>query len=139
MNKPLMLLVLVITVGVITGCATLFNPKKADVSFSSDPEGATVFVDGFNMGKTPVVLLIEKKKTHTIEFKKDGYETRAYVLNNHVGVGYIILDIVAGLIPVVVDAVTGDWYQLDETDVRIILGDGTPEGQKGAVKKATKK
>ena len=33
-------------------CATLFNPKKVEVSFSSEPEGAAVYVNGHNMGKS---------------------------------------------------------------------------------------
>lgn len=138
MKKAFLFSVLVLVTALVIGCATLFNPKQADVNLSSEPQGAEVYVNGFNMGTTPVTLLLEKKKTHTIEFKKDGFETRVYVINNHVGIGYVVLDIVAGLVPIVVDAITGDWYQLNETDVRVVLG-GSSEGQKTSAKKTTTK
>jgi len=38
-----------------------------------------------------------------------------------VGAGWVILDILGGLIPVIVDAATGDWHYLDQTNVNAAL------------------
>jgi len=68
-----------------------------------------------------VRLKLESKKTYNIEFRKDGYEPFKYTITNHVGAGRIILDILAGLVSVVIDAATGAWHDLDQDAVNAIL------------------
>jgi len=106
---------------VLIGCATIFKGPSNMVDFSSDPTGAEVYVNGYLMGKTPVKLKLESKRTYTIEFKKEGFETKTFTLTNHVGAGWIILDVLAGLVPVIIDAATGSWYELDQDAVNAIL------------------
>lgn len=103
------------------GCATIFKGTSSNVDFSSDPSGAKVYVNGYLMGTTPVKLKLESKKVYHIEFKKEGYETKTFTITNHVGVGWVILDIFGGLVPVIVDASTGAWYSLDQDNVNAIL------------------
>lgn len=112
---------LVVIIYLVTGCATLFKGASENVDFSSDPSGADVYVNGSLRGKTPINLKLESKKTYTIEFKKDGYEPHTYTITNHVGAGWIILDILGGLIPIIVDAATGAWYELDQDAVNAVL------------------
>ncbi len=104
-----------------TSCATLFHGSTDGVNFSSDPSGAKVFVNGDLLGTTPFALNLKSNKTYTLEFKKDGYETKSVLLNNSVGGGWIVLDVLGGLLPVIVDAATGDWYSLDQDHVNAIL------------------
>ena len=73
------------------------------------------------MGETPFALKLESKKTYTIEFKKEGFETKIYNITNHVGAGWIVLDVLAGLVGVIVDAATGAWYSLDQKNVNAVL------------------
>jgi len=110
-----------VTVLLLNGCATIFKGTSNNVDFSSDPSGAKVYVNGNLMGTTPVKLKLESKKVYNIEFKKEGFETKTFTITNHVGVGWVILDILVGLIPVVVDAATGAWYSLDQDNVNAIL------------------
>ncbi len=112
---------LVVVIYLATGCATLFKGASENVDFSSDPSGADVYVNGSLRGKTPINLKLESKKTYTIEFKKEGHEPRSYTITNHVGAGWIILDILGGLIPIIVDAATGAWYELDQDAVNVVL------------------
>jgi len=74
-----------------------------------------------------LALKLESKKTYTIEFKKEGYETKSYNITNHVGAGWIILDVLAGLVGVIVDAATGAWYSLDQKNVNAILENQQPQ------------
>ncbi|GAB6283619.1 MAG: hypothetical protein STSR0008_24030 [Ignavibacterium sp.] len=104
-----------------TSCATLFKGSTDTVAFSSDPTSAKVYVNGSLLGTTPVQLELKSKNSYTIEFKKDGYETKTVVLNNSVGGGWIVLDILGGLLPVVIDAATGNWYSLDQEHVNAVL------------------
>jgi len=105
----------------LSGCATILAGKQANVSFSADPEGASVYVNGSLMGKTPVQLKLENNKDYTIEFREEGYQSKTVFLNKGIGAGWIILDVVFGLVPVIVDAATGDWNFLTTDNVKVAL------------------
>ena len=122
MSKRIVCLLLTIVVLVsVTGCATLFKQKSRTVSFDSDPQGATVYINGNRMGKTPMPLNLSNKKSVTVTFKKEGYEDKTYIINTKTGTGWVVLDILGGFIPVVIDAVTENWYSLDTDAVKVML------------------
>lgn len=106
---------------VLNGCATIFKGSTDTVSYSSDPSGAKVYINGQLMGTTPFQLDLKSNQTYTIEFRKEGYENKTVILNNSVGAGWIILDVLFGLVPVLVDAATGNWYSLDQSHVTAAL------------------
>jgi PEGA domain/PDZ domain len=110
----------------IYGCATILKGGIDQVDVSSEPNGAKVYINGHMLGRTPVTLKLAAQKTYYIEFEKDGYERRTYVLTSSVGAGWIVLDVLFGLVPVVVDAATGNWYEFDENNAGVYL-----ERQKG--------
>lgn len=99
-------------------CATLFKGTSEDINFGSNPSGVEVWIDGKMMGKTPINFQLMSKKTYVIEFKYEG-QTKTVNLNNHVGAGWILLDVLAGLVPVIIDAVTGAWYSFDQKNVNV--------------------
>ena len=103
------------------GCATLFKGTSQKVGYSSDPSGAKVYVNGQLVGTTPFELEMKANRTYTIEFRKEGYENKTVVLNNSIGAGWIILDVLGGFIPVIIDAATGAWYSLDQDHVNAAL------------------
>jgi hypothetical protein len=105
----------------ILGCATLFNQEEKEVGFSSDPEGAKVYINGSFHGETPVNVQLKKDKEYTVEFRKEGYQTKTAYITNKVGAGWIILDVLGGLIPIVIDAATGEWYELETDYVKVVL------------------
>ena len=105
----------------LTGCATLFGKKTHALSLSSDPRGATVYVNGFNMGKTPLELKLKADKSYTIEYRMKGYQSVSRSVNTKLGAGWVVLDILGGLIPVVIDAATGNWNKLDQEAINAVL------------------
>ena len=111
----------------LTSCATLFKGKNEEVSFNSEPQKAQVYVNGQLMGETPLSLKLETKKQYAIEFRKEGFKSKTYNITNKVGAGWIILDILGGLIPVVVDAATGAWYSLSTKNVNMVLEKQQPK------------
>ena len=122
MTKRIICLLLSIVVIVsVTGCATLFKQKSRTVNFDSDPQGATVYINGNRMGKTPMPLNLSNKQAVTVTFKKEGYEDKTYVINTKTGTGWVVLDIFGGFIPVIIDAVTENWYNLDTDAVKAML------------------
>jgi hypothetical protein len=102
----------------VTSCATLFKGATDPINFGSNPVGAEVYVDGKLMGKTPLNLELTSKKTYAIDFKFEG-QTKTVNLTNKVGAGWIILDVVCGLIPIIVDAATGSWYMLSPKNLNV--------------------
>ena len=120
-RKGFLLLLLVCTTIILSGCATLFNEKEPAVSFMSDPSSAQVYVNGANMGETPCTIRLKTNKEYTIEFRKDGYQTKTYFLTNEVGALWIVLDVLAGFVPIIVDAATGAWYDFSEENIVVVL------------------
>ena len=111
---------LLVALSLMTACATLFNGDREPVSFSSNPSDAEVWINGTLRGKTPLMIELQPNEEYEIVFKKEGREM-AYDLNNHVGAGWVVLDILGGIVPVVVDAATGSWYELDTKVVNVNL------------------
>lgn len=110
-----------IIVYALGACATVFKGIREPVDFDSNPMGAEVHVNGSYTGKTPLTVELESKRMYTIEFRKEGYEPEVYTITNHIGAGWIVLDVLFGLVPVVVDAATGAWFRLDEDSVNAVL------------------
>jgi hypothetical protein len=113
--------VILVCMFLFPSCATLFKGNSSKLDLNSEPQGAKVYVNGNLMGETPVRLKLESKQTYAIEFKKEGYATKTVNIQNHVGAGWIVLDVLAGLLPVIVDAATGAWYDLDQKNVNAVL------------------
>lgn len=124
----------------LSACGALFNGGPANVSVNSTPAGAEVWVDGTNRGVTPATLQLSKGQNHTVTLRRPGYQETSVVLNRKVSTTYVILDVLGGLLPIIIDAATGSWYVLDTNEVNVNLapntamsGQLTPE-QLGAVR-----
>ena len=119
--KKAIAVVCVVSFLTMTGCATLFQGTSANVSMESSPVQADVYVNGQLMGRTPLQLKLATKKEYVVEFRAEGYQPRTYHINNRVGAGWIILDVLGGLIPVIIDAATGAWYKFDQDNINAQL------------------
>lgn len=51
------------------------KPNRKQVSLSSDPNTATIYVDGREMGKGTVDFSINKHESKTVKIEQDGYDT----------------------------------------------------------------
>jgi len=107
-------------------CASIVKGSYSSVALNSQPQGAQVYVNGHLMGETPVRLKLKSRHTYAIEFRKEGYPTKTVTVKNHLAAGWIVLDALFGLVPLVLDAVivdvtTGSWYQLNQKNIDIVL------------------
>ncbi len=73
------------------------------------------------MGTTPLEVRLSADQTYVVEFLKEGYDPITRVVSSKVGAGWVILDLFGGLIPLVVDAATGNWKRLDHSYVSAAL------------------
>ena len=101
----------------LTGCATLLKGNTQEVAFASDPAKAQVYINGSYFGDTPFTMELYSSNSHTVEFRKSGYQSKSFLINSELGLGWVILDVISGFYPVVIDAITGDWKVLDPTIV----------------------
>jgi len=68
-------ILLVSLVALLTSCAGIINGTSQSITVTSTPEGAEVFIDGNNMGETPLTVKLKKNKYDNIMVKKSGYKT----------------------------------------------------------------
>jgi hypothetical protein len=107
---PVLLFSLTLSVP-LTGCAAIFGTKQKDFDLQSTPQGADVYLDGNHLGTTPVKVQLSNQKEHTFVYKKEGYKDATCTLAKGTGAGWVVLDVLAGLVPVVIDAATNSWSQ----------------------------
>lgn len=69
--KSIFKLLLVTSLALSSSCA-FFNSKTVDVDIASNPQGADIFIEGRNYGKTPATINIEPKP-YTVVLTKEGY------------------------------------------------------------------
>jgi hypothetical protein len=106
---------------IISGCATLFAPKTYPLTINSEPADTEIYVNGEKMGVTPLELNLKPKGSYSIEFRKDGFQSITRVVNTKKGAGWIVLDLLGGIIPYFIDSRSGRWYQLDQDTIDAVL------------------
>lgn len=110
---------------VLCSCGALFIPSTKDVTVNSTPLEARVAIDGVEYGLTPITVELDNNIDHTVVVSKEGYETVSCILSAKVKIEIVVLDVLGGLVPVVVDAATGSWKALEKTNCTVTL----PEAQ----------
>ena len=68
--KTLLLILLFIT----TGCATLVQSGPDRIPIKTEPSEAKVYLNGFPVGVTPLVVSVDRKDECEITIEKDNYE-----------------------------------------------------------------
>jgi hypothetical protein len=105
----------------LTGCATILSSSSKDITIESNPAGADVKINGVTYSKTPTRIPLEKDRSYIVEISKEGYHPFNATIKNKIGIGWIILDVFSGALPVVVDAITGDWKTLSPSTINVNL------------------
>lgn len=118
-------LALFVPVCLLSGCATLFSSGANQVSLQSDSQGADVYVNGSLRGKTPLQLTLDNTKPVTVTFKMAGRQDQTVEIGTKVRAGFVVLDVLGGLLPVIIDAASGEWKTLDTKTVNVTLAPTT--------------
>jgi hypothetical protein len=125
MKRLLSLVAVAVMLVSFSGCATIFRGPNQTVNLNASMAGADVFIDGIKVGVTPLKLSLKTDQQYTVTFKKAGFKDVNYRLTNRVGTLWVVLDVISGLIPLIVDIATGAWYEFETTDVNVVLEPGT--------------
>jgi len=125
MKKGIALAGLLVVAGLLSSCALIFKGEDSKVNFNTKPNGAEVLVNGVSYGTTPVSVQLKSDQQYTVELKYKG-QTHSVILQNNVGTLWVVLDVVSGLVPLIVDASTGAWYQLQPNQVYYEFNSSAP-------------
>ena len=117
--KRFFVLILMLLSMVLVGCATVLSGNSEDIRIQSKPEEAEVIINNIPRGHTPLRLELEKSKSYTIEIKHPDYPPRYITLDKSVNTGWVILDVLCGFIPIIVDASTGAWYNFSDDFINV--------------------
>lgn len=109
------------TLSLSFGCATILASKTQALPVSTTPDGTDVYIDGIKRGTTPLTLELDPRRSYTLVFKKEGLDDKVFEVRNQVGAGWVVLDILLGVIPVIVDASTGAWNTLEPESVAVAM------------------
>lgn len=105
----------------LTGCATLISGGSQEVSFVSNPEGATVTVGERVLGKAPLTTRLDRKSGQTLNFEKEGYKPLTMELETTVNPWLFGNIICCGLLGSTTDAVSGGFYEYSPSQYLVTL------------------
>lgn len=101
------MLITIVAAGTFAGCASIISGTTQEISFHSNPEGATVTVDGVALGKTPMRYPLKKSKHRSVAFELDGYKKLSLPLDSRLA-GWFWGNIVfGGLVGSTTDGISG--------------------------------
>lgn len=119
--KNLLLIFCIFFLLVLSGCATIFSGSKEEIEFTSEPAGANIVINNNEEGLTPLKVSLKKGNEYVVEIIKEGFKKKTYRLSYSINTGWLILDIISGLIGIVVDGITGNWYDFDINHYNTVL------------------
>lgn len=101
----------------------MFTGTKDTINFNTEPQGATIYIDGVEQCKTPCTLRVKRSLGDTdVEFKLDGYEIKIITLSKSFNIISILnLTDVCGW---GIDAISGAVMKYDKKAYNITLSNG---------------
>lgn len=106
-------------VAAVSGCASAVNGRTQEVTFSSEPQGAAVFVDSKNIGNTPTTASLVRNQIHSVRIEKAGfvpYEMTTVTVESNLD----LADAAPGMLfpPLVLLFIPGDMYMGGGYEIR---------------------
>jgi hypothetical protein len=109
----------------MTGCATMANIDQ-QISITSVPDGADVKIGNMS-GTTPMTVTVPGGYgiPQAIQIYKEGYQPQTVAVQRGFRTGALVQDIIPGIllgpIPLLTDAVTGDWWYVANSSYNVRL------------------
>jgi hypothetical protein len=75
-----MKLTMALLVVLFSGCSTVFHGTDQVLTFTTEPDGADVRVDGKLVGQTPISYKAPKNKVDSVRIDKEGYKPEVFAV-----------------------------------------------------------
>jgi hypothetical protein len=112
-------------VGTISGCATIMAGGPDHVPVSTNPPGATVFVDNMPVGTTPMMVTLNRQNSSgVIRLELAGFAPVTVVRAKGINGWFWVNLCFGGIIGIVVDLVTGDVKSFDDAPIALGMTPG---------------
>lgn len=95
------------------GCATIVSGGKQELTFDSSPQGATIEVNGADMGRTPGKVTVPRKTTKEVQIKKSGYKPATVPLETSLDPWFWGNIVTGGLYGTTTDGMSGNINRFD--------------------------
>lgn len=96
----------------LTGCATIMHGTQQNMGISSNPTNANVWLDGYYVGNTPMVVKMARNKDHIVHMELPGYLPQDMIVTKEISAWVVGNLVFGGVVGLVVDALTGGIYVL---------------------------
>jgi hypothetical protein len=131
--RPLTFVPLIAACLAVSGCAAVFKGSTQEVRFDAVPQGADVRIESQYVGTAPLETELRRGDSPNVRVSKPGYADQTIHVQHHPDTPWFIWDIATCVvpvllcIPVLVDAISGSWYSLeDEYRVKLDPAPGAP-------------
>jgi hypothetical protein len=121
LHRQIVLKNLIVMILALSGCATILQPGPDTIPVTSTPSGATVLLNGYIKGVTPMNLVVEREERCSLEIYKKGFEIE-YIDKDKVVAGWVFGNIVFGGIPgLVIDLALHNQGKYSENPIAVNL------------------
>lgn len=112
----------------LTGCGTIIHGSKQQVSFDSNPPGATVRLSDGTHLTTPHLAQLRRAQDHTVTISKEGYAPERITINRDFNWGATTFGNILWITPgVIVDVLAGGAWTLDPEHINVnLVAEKTP-------------
>src|SRR6185437_6261217 len=101
----------------LTGCATIIQPGPDKVMVTSEPPGASIYLDNLPVGTTPSLVSFNRAGEGVLRLQKKGYQT-VVIDKDKVVAGWVFLDILFWP-SVIVDLATHNQGKYSEDPIHV--------------------
>ena len=125
MKTLIPILALCLSTALISGCATMANIDQ-QVSVTTQPDDANVTI-GSITGTSPMSATVPGGYSipQSIQVSKEGYQPQTVSIQRGFRTSHVVTDILPGIllgpIPLLVDAITGDWWYVANSNYHVKL------------------
>jgi hypothetical protein len=115
-----------------SGCATILGGSQSKIKvYNGYPLNAEVYFNNEFKGNTPCEIKINKKEVKAnggiVTLKSNGFEDQNITLSKKTRGGFIFLDIIFGVVPIIVDAAAGNLSKVNPNKINYNLSPTSAE------------
>nr|WP_319570949.1 PEGA domain-containing protein [uncultured Draconibacterium sp.] len=119
--KKSILALSVVAALLFSSCATIISGSRQNITISSTPSSADVYINGVDVGKTPVEKNLKRNQEYNVLIQLEGYQPYETLLTKEFNAWYIGNILIGGLIGLIIDPITGAIYKLTPEDLHAHL------------------